>query len=150
MAKYKVSINTDKFKLFPCSKENWEPGTINDFMLAINGWHSTERSLQEVRWRIELLFHQAHYHFGNVQWERWFARKKNKITYRDRLCELDRTDDVSVPGFAQGYVDIDELLDTMKVNGRVRIPFSTGYDLRQRGYQFCRGCYMEIERCPEI
>ena len=56
MARYQAIINTDDYKLMPCSKKNWEAGTINDFILAINGWKSTERSLQEVRWRIEMLF----------------------------------------------------------------------------------------------
>lgn len=55
MARYQAVINTDGYKLMPCSKKNWEAGTVNDFMLAINGWKSTERSLQEVRWRIEML-----------------------------------------------------------------------------------------------
>lgn len=55
MSRYQAVINTDGYKLMPCSKKNWEAGTINDFMLAINGWKSTERSLQEVRWRIERL-----------------------------------------------------------------------------------------------
>ncbi len=31
MATYKVLINTDNFTHFPCSKKNWEPGTINGF-----------------------------------------------------------------------------------------------------------------------
>lgn len=146
MARYHVTINTDRFTLFPCSKRNWEPGTVNDFIQAINGWKSTERSLQEVRWRIELLFHQAHYHCGNPKWEQWFAKKKNKITYRDRLCEMDRTDDISVPGFAQGYVDIDELLDELTTTGTVRIPFSMGYDIRQANGRMFRRCFMDIRK----
>ena len=48
MARYQAVINTDGYKLMPCSKKNWEAGTVNDFMLAINGWKSTERSLQEM------------------------------------------------------------------------------------------------------
>ena len=114
MARYQAVINTDGYKLMPCSKKNWEAGTVNDFMLAINGWKSTERSLQEVRWRIEMLFKHAHYHCGNSHWEKWFAQRKNKIKYHDRLCELDRLDDISVPGFAQGYVDIGALLEKLK------------------------------------
>ena len=114
MARYQAVINTDGYKLMPCSKKNWEAGTVNDFMLAINGWKSTERSLQEVRWRIEMLFKHAHYHCGNSHWEKWFAQRKNKIKYHDRLCELDRLDDISVPGFAQGYVDISALLEKLK------------------------------------
>jgi len=146
MANYKVIINTDKFTHFRCSKKNWEPGTINDFMTAINGWKSTERSLQEVRWRIEMLFHHAHYHSGNSHWEKWFAQSKNKIKYHDRLCELDRFDDISVPGFAQGYVDIDKLIENLKANGVIRIPFKLGYDMRQRGFRAYKGCYMEIRK----
>ena len=79
MARYQAVINTDGYKLMPCSKKNWEAGTVNDFMLAINGWKSTERSLQEVRWRIEMLFKHAHYHCGNSHWEKWFAQRKNMI-----------------------------------------------------------------------
>lgn len=146
MATYKVLINTDNFTHFPCSKKNWEPGTINDFMMAINGWKSTERGLQEVRWRIELFFKHAHYHCGNQHWEKWFDRKKNKIKYRDRLCGFDRVDDVSVPGFAQGYVDIEKLMGKLKAERAVRIPFNMGYDMRQRGSKAYKGCYMEIRR----
>lgn len=146
MARYQAVINTDGYKLMPCSKKNWEAGTINDFMIAINGWKSTERSLQEVRWRIEMLFHHAHYHSGNSHWEKWFAQSKNKIKYHDRLCELDRFDDISVPGFAQGYVDIDKLIENLKANGVIRIPFKLGYDMRQRGFRAYKGCYMEIRK----
>ena len=35
MPKYKVTINTDSYKYRPCSKQNWESGTWNDFMLAL-------------------------------------------------------------------------------------------------------------------
>ena len=146
MANYKVLINMDGFIHFSCSKKNWEPGTINDFMMGINGWKSTEHSLQEVRWRIELFFHHAHYHFGNQHWEKWFKQKKNKIKYQDRLCEMERMDDISVPGFAQGYVDIEKLLEKLKAEGMVRIPFSIGYDMRQRGCNHYKGCYMEIRK----
>lgn len=133
MARYHVSINTDGYTSLRCSKKNWEPGTINDFIHAINGWESTEKSLTEVRWRIELLLHQTHYHCGNAHWEKWFAKKKNKIRYQDQLCEMERIDDVSVPGFAQGYVNINDLLNELKQTGSVRIPFSMGYDMRQSG-----------------
>lgn len=37
MARYRVKINTDSYKCKRCSKKNWEPGTMNDYMLAING-----------------------------------------------------------------------------------------------------------------
>lgn len=146
MSRYHVMINTDGFVLFPCSKKNWEPGTINDFIQSINGWKSTERSLQEIRWRIELLLQQAHYHYGNPKWEQWFAKKKNKITYRDRLCGFDRTNYISVPGFPQGYVDIDKLLNELKEKGSVRIPFSMGYNIRQAHSKRFQKCFVEIRK----
>ena len=146
MARYQAIINTDCYKLMPCSKKNWEAGTINDFILAINGWKSTERSLQEVRWRIEMLFGHAYYHCGNSHWEKWFSQRKNKIKYQDRLCGFERTDSIKVPGFAQGYVDISDLLEKLKADGKIRIPFSMGYDMRQSGGKRYKGCYMEICR----
>ena len=88
----------------------------------------------------------ARYHCGNSHWEKWFAQRKNKIKYHDRLCELDRLDDISVPGFAQGYVDIGALLEKLKAEGKIPIPFSMGYDIRQSGGKRYKGCYMEICR----
>lgn len=37
MARYRFKINTDSYKCKRCSKKNWEPGTMNDYMLAIYG-----------------------------------------------------------------------------------------------------------------
>ena len=53
--KYKVVINTDAYECQKCSKKHWEPGTMNDYMLTINGWHTVEYSLQQVIWRIMML-----------------------------------------------------------------------------------------------
>jgi hypothetical protein len=54
MPRYKVTINTDSYKLGSCSKKNWEPGTRNDYMLAINGLTRTLNNMREVMWQIEL------------------------------------------------------------------------------------------------
>ena len=53
---YKISINTEAYKPSRCSEKNWEHGTVNDFMAALNGWHSRVKNLKEVRWQIEM-FH---------------------------------------------------------------------------------------------
>ena len=45
---YKVRIDTSKYKDRRCSQKNWEPGTMNDFMHAINGWSIRENNLQEL------------------------------------------------------------------------------------------------------
>lgn len=54
MARYKMIINTDAYECERCSKKNWEPGTRNDYMLAINGITRTLYSMREVMWQLEL------------------------------------------------------------------------------------------------
>ena len=49
MARYRVKINTDSYKCKRCSKKNWEPGTMNDYMLAINGITRTIYTKRELR-----------------------------------------------------------------------------------------------------
>lgn len=34
---YQVRINTDAYKKHKANTQNWEKGTLNDFMEAING-----------------------------------------------------------------------------------------------------------------
>ena len=69
--------------------------------------------------------------------------KKNTIKYYDRLCKLHRTQPLSAYGFALGYVNIDEVMKTLKDNGTVQIPFSQFYDIRQYDKNM-DGCYIEI------
>jgi len=148
---YKVIINTDNYKHQPCCKKNWEPGTMNDYMFEINGWKTIERSLKEVAWRIEMFFggvpYTHHYDKAFADYARfwkWFNQKKNKVTYRDRLCKLDRTSELKVYGIAQGYICAEKAIRELKEKGRVRINFSDAYDIRQRGSKIFKGCYMEI------
>lgn len=153
MARYKVVINTDAYVCKSCSKKNWEPGTMNDFMIAINGWHSTERSIKEVIWRLKMF---AGYGWNNEEWDnennclradyqKWKAKKCNTITYLDRLCGFERTREITVYGFAQGYLDISRVIQELKENGVAKIPFSVLYDPRQY-YRGMNGCYMEITK----
>ena len=46
MAVYKMMIHTGAYKPKRCSKKNWEPGTQNDYMAAINGITRSLRYLQ--------------------------------------------------------------------------------------------------------
>ena len=71
--------------------------------------------------------------------------KKNTIKYYDRLCGFERQQYLSGYGFMQGYFDIDKVLDLLKKEGSVKVPFSWLYDIRQ--YDKCMdGCYMEITK----
>ena len=58
---YKVRIDTSAYKDRKCSQKNWEPGTLNDFMHAINGWSIRENNLRELNWRISYLGSWAPY-----------------------------------------------------------------------------------------
>jgi len=149
---YKVIINTDSYKKMRCSKNTWEKGTINNFMEAINGWNSIENDLQEVIWRIETLAHNClSNNWDGVKedytekFKAWKNKSENKLTYMDVLCEFERTSDIEVYGFAQGYFDILKVIEDLNTNGKTKIPFKWCYDMRQylKNYD---GCYMEITK----
>jgi hypothetical protein len=149
---YKVTINTESYKKMRCSKNTWEKGTINNFMDAINGWNTIENDLQEVTWRIQTFAHN----FLSDNWDdkkedytekliKWRSKTENKLTYLDVLCDFERTTDIEVYGFAQGYFDIEKVLKELEENGTTKIPFKWCYDLRQylKNYD---GCYMQITK----
>lgn len=156
MARYKVTIDTTNYVHQKCSVKNWEPGTVNDFMYALNGWHTTEYSLKAVKWRLEL-FHNREWlpeEWENnpdtptglsVSYTKWLNRKCNTIRYYDRLCGIYRTHRPSGYGFCQGYLPIDELVEKLKQEGEITIPFSSLYDIRQLSKNSSlRQCYMTI------
>ena len=156
MARYKMLINTDAYKCESCSKKNWESGTRNDYMLAINGITRTLYNMREVEWQLELLrgrsFLSTEYDNRNPKEnfelsDRYVKfLKKNTIRYLDRLCGFERIQYLSVYGIAQGYIDIDKILKKLKSDGTVKVPFEHLYDIRQRGYRAMKGCYMEIRK----
>lgn len=155
MARYKMTINTDSYICRKCSKKNWEPGTMNDYMLAINGTTRTLNSMKEVMWQLELFrgnsFLTSEYDEKNKEENFHLSDKyvafleKNKIEYHDRLCGVDRTRYLSGYGWMQGYFCVESVLRELKEHSSVKIPFAWLYDLRQY-YKGMKGCYMEIKR----
>ena len=157
MARYRVKINTDSYKCKRCSKKNWEPGTMNDYMLAINGITRTIYTKRELIWQLEL-FRGESFLTGllseydrdseaNLRLSDRYAEflKKNRIKYYDRLCGFEREQYLSGYGFMQGYFDIDKVLEQLKKEGFAKVLFSWLYDTRQ--YDKCMdGCYMEITK----
>ena len=149
---YRVSISTSAYKPRRRSKANWEPGTMNDYMAAINGWNTIEHNLQEVEWRLYMFQGSgipvsAMDENCNVSdaYTAWEQQPCNKITYLDKLCGFERTQKVTGYGFTQGYFSIGTVLATLEKNGSVIIPFSWLYDARQ----YCKnmdGCFMLIRR----
>lgn len=155
MAKYRVTVNTSAYKCARCDEKNWEPGTRNDYMLAINGITRTLYSIREVRWQLELFrgnsFLSSEYSENNPKENHGLSDryvrflKKNTIKYRDRLCGFDRQQYLSGYGWMQGYFDLDKVIEQLKKDGIVQVPFKWLYDQRQYS-RAMNGCYMEIQR----
>lgn len=149
---YRFTVNTDSYKDMRCSEKNWEPGTLNDFMHALNGWTIRENNLREVAWRIA--------YFGGwaapkssgenyPMYKAWLEShdlKKNYIKFYDNLCGFERRNPTQMYGFAQGYFDIDKKIEELKFNGCVKIYFKDYYDVRQYKRNM-DGCYILIEKC---
>lgn len=147
---YKATINTNSYKNMRCSKKTWEKGTVNNFMAALNGWSSIEKDMQEVRWRIETFAQNATSDCWNKEkgdysnkFKQWKDKPENKLTYLDVLCEIERTTNIQVYGFAQGYFSIDNVIKELEETGKVKILFKWCYDSRQYLKNY-NGCYMEI------
>jgi hypothetical protein len=129
---YKIKISTQAYKPMRCSKNTWEKGTVNDFMKALNNWETTENDLAQIKTRLEVFAG----HIVN-------SDKTNSITFYDKLCECNRTENIAPYGFKQGYVKIESIIAELQSNGYVKIPFKAVYDSRQYNKKF-NGCYMEI------
>lgn len=148
---YRVSIDTSSYKDRKCSEKNWEPGTMNDFMHAINGWVVRENNLKELRWRLMFIAHIGGYPSDSEEYEKyklWMERhkNKNKIKFKDILCDLERIEPVRMYGFAQGYINIDKVIDKVLKEGSAKIQFRSLYDSRQY-IKNLDGCYILIEKC---
>ena len=124
-------------------------------MIAINGITRTLYNMREVMWQLELFqgnsFLMSEYSDDNPEENYGLSDRyikflqKNTVKYRDRLCELDRQQYLSGYGWMQGYFDIDEIMEKVKAEGTVKIPFKWLYDIRQYD-KAMDGCYMEITK----
>ena len=160
--RYRITINTDSYKCGRCSKKNWEPGTRNDYMLAINGRTFCENNLREVSWLLDLFQGNSHnngewtpenadkvgkhgdYYGMSDRFYNWLHKKSHWVKYHDRLCGFDRQQWLSGYGFMQGYLDKREYLAELEKKGVVKVPFKALYDIRQYDSAM-NGCYMKIE-----
>lgn len=144
MSGYRVVINTESYKKKRCSKRNWEPGTLNNFMKALNGWKIIEPNLKKLRWRIEFFAGNGGA-WDDPEWEEWLNQPKNSFKYQDELCGFERIAKPEPYGFKQGYFNIDNVIKTVKKEGKAIIPFKWCYDSRQYDNHM-DGCYMEITK----
>ena len=128
---YKVKFNTEKFD-DRRYRENWEDQLKNDFVVAINGKEyicNTEKDLEK---RFEIISGNLISKDENDS----FIIKAKKYGEQRVRC--------SMYGSARGHVSFDETLDKIRLNGKIKIPFSDFYDLIDG--KFFEGCFIEIEK----
>ena len=58
---------------------------------------------------------------------------------------MERTIYPSVPGFTQGYVNVDAVIQKVEKAGTAKVEFRQFYDLRQYDPHM-NGCYIQIEK----
>lgn len=124
-------------------------------MIAINGITRTLYNMREVMWQLELFrgnsFVMSEYSDGNPEENYGLSDRyikflqKNTIKYHDRLCKLDRQQYLSGYGLMQGDFDIGEIMEKLKAEETVKIPFKWLYDIRQYDTAM-NGCYMKITK----
>lgn len=122
-------------------------------MLAINGITRTLHSMREVMWQLELFhgnsFLLSEYDDNNPEENYGLSDRyteflrKNRIKYYDRLCDFERQQYLSGYGFMQGYFSVGEIVEKLKKERTVRVPFKWLYDIRQYDKDM-NGCYIEI------
>ena len=145
---YKVTFHTDAYKPHRASKKNWGPGTRNDEMKALDGRSYVEKTVPELRWRIHMVCGNWPHDLTDDTREEyiaWRRDKRNIISYVDHFCEITRTMYPEVPGYAQGYVNIDAVVLKVLRDGSARLDFKCFYDIRQYDKNM-DGCYVTIEK----
>jgi len=144
--KFKVWFTTSRYKPHKASVQNWEPGTKNCHMKALDGWSSVEPDERALRWRLWL------FQGGPIpsdpeeyeQYKQWRAQPINKIEFWDSYCEMDRVTEPTPPGFKQGAaLQVDKIMAELRTRGIAIIPFSQVYDSRQYDHHM-DGCELLI------
>lgn len=144
---YRVTIDTKAYKPMRCSAKNWEPGTTNDHIRALDGFQSVEQNLTEVGWRLHMFAGMGPRWdaFSTPAYQAWLGQPINRLTYHDRLCDMDRSTEICPPGFKQGYLNIPAMLEALEKEGRIEVPFSKVYDIRQYKHNM-DGCVLTVEK----
>lgn len=77
---YKVTFHTEAYKSHRASKKNWELGTQNDHIKALNGLSFVEETKEELSWRLLMAGGNTPYELtpeSAVRYEAW--RKVNQL-----------------------------------------------------------------------
>lgn len=127
---YTVSFNTNEFNSH--KRKSWEDQLRNDFAVAINGKEYICNTDDELEKRFEIISG----HDISTDENDYFYLENERYN-KQRLV-------YGMYGFALGYVSFEKVMNTIKTEGKIEIPFSSFYDLRQGN--FFKGCFVEIHR----
>ena len=128
---YKVTFNTKNFESRR-NRRDWEDLLRNDFAVAINGKEFTCETDEDLENRFGIIAG----HETSIDDNDYFYLEDEKYN-KQRLM-------YGMYGIPQGYVSFDKTLNTIKAKGKIEIPFSSFYDIRQGN--FFKGCYIEIKK----
>lgn len=148
-------METIKFRIIKCSDDMCRIETSDCRTIYRNIANGACICSIEVMWQLELFhgnsFLMSEYDENNKEENHHLSDRyvkflqKNTIKYYDRLCELERIQYLSGYGWMQGYFNIGEVMEKLKIEGIVRVPFKWLYDIRQYD-RAMDGCYMEITK----
>jgi len=139
--KYSVVFNcAGAIAKMPAKRRNWERQLIDDFTRAIHGKRYLCENRDELMCRLKFIAGRGEHGLSERD-------EDNRVTVANEAYG-ERDVPVQMYGFAQGYVDFEELLKLLDCGASfVFIRFNDFYDLRQRSY--FGGCYIEIIPCGE-
>lgn len=145
---YQFIIHTKGFKPFQWSKWKREGVRLNNILMAMDGLKFRESSEKALRWRIGLFLHGSYSYVEESDYEiysNWLNRPRNKFRYYDPIIMNWLKTQVQIPGFAQGYCNINAIIDAVKKDGVYHLPFSAAYDIRQYSKNM-DACFCEIRK----
>lgn len=129
---YKIRFNTENFE--DRNRRSWENQLNNDFAVAINGKEFIYNNRAEALDRLEFIAGRGSITIKTEDKENYIYLEHERYSKQFMLLKM--------PGFAQGYVNLQRVLDTAEQLGHYRIPFNLFYDLRQGN--FFKNCFVEI------
>lgn len=139
---YKIRFNTTNFSNRN-NRRHWEDQLKNDFAVAINGKEFECETEQDLSDRLCFIAGYCFYNDEDItRWSQYQKDNDNYINIKYRDGDVDYKLPYGVYGIAQGYIDIDKVINKVNETGFKAIPFGDFYDLRQGN--FFKGCFIEI------
>jgi len=125
---YKIRFNTKDFS--SKNRRDWNTQLYNDFAVVVNGMEFDCNNKEEA-------LNRLHFIAGNKvgEFKDDFILLENERYSQQHMY-------LRLPGFCQGYVDLEKVMKYVDEDGFYKIKWNSFYDARQG--RFFKGCYVEI------